>query len=284
MSPFHWNKTGSWVCCLADWNSTRIGYKGAGGFFSQTPSSVSSMPRRCTTTSCKAWVSIPCPELALNVPKPDIDWAESEQKRLGIQESGYILIHAGSSQLAQAKSIDKSPSWELAANYPRLPAATAGYTSGRIQEPENDQLVQKNCCSLVPTSRWYPLIPESWRRWLAANLILCTDSAPMHLAVAVQTYTIALSMQNCCLQAIAFAIKSQLRKCQTFHPGRVRAGVEWLNQQYSSTGMGCWISRQAIPPPWWFTLNCRCGWGGAADLAAAVKWICQQVWTVVTGC
>jgi len=39
--------------------------------------------------------------------KPDIDWAESEQKRLGIQESGYILIHAGSSQLAQAKSIDK---------------------------------------------------------------------------------------------------------------------------------------------------------------------------------
>jgi len=25
-----------------------------------------------------------------------------------------------------------------------------------------------------------------------ANLILCTDGAPMHLAVAVQTYTIAL--------------------------------------------------------------------------------------------
>jgi len=84
------------------------------------------MPRRCTTTSCKAWA--PCPELALNVPKPDIDWAESEQKRLGIQESGYILIHAGSSQLAQAKSIDKIYP-ELAANYPRLPA-TAGYTSG----------------------------------------------------------------------------------------------------------------------------------------------------------
>jgi len=52
-------------------------------------------------------INSPCPELALNVPKPDIDWAESEQKRLGIQESGYILIHAGSSQLAQAKSIDK---------------------------------------------------------------------------------------------------------------------------------------------------------------------------------
>ena len=26
----------------------------------------------------------------------------------------------------------------------------------------------------------------------AANLMMCTDSAPMHLAVAVQTYTIAL--------------------------------------------------------------------------------------------
>jgi len=36
-------------------------------------------------------INSPCPELALNV-KPDIDWAESEQKRLGFR-SGYILIH-----------------------------------------------------------------------------------------------------------------------------------------------------------------------------------------------
>jgi len=109
------------------------------------------MPRRCTTTSCKAWVSTPCPELALNVPKPDIDWAESEQKRLGIQESGYILIHAGSSQLAQAKSIDKiypAENWQqiiqdFQQRQPDIPVVV-------IQEPENDQLVQ-NCCSLVPT-------------------------------------------------------------------------------------------------------------------------------------
>jgi len=152
MSPFHWNKTGSWVCCLADWNSTRIGYKGAEGFFSQTPSSQKSAVCRADVPRPPARLGhqLPCPELALNVPKPDIDWAESEQKRLGIQESGYILIHAGSSQLAQAKSIDKiypAENWQqiiqdFQQRQPDIPV---------VVEPENDQLVQK--LLLVPTSR-----------------------------------------------------------------------------------------------------------------------------------
>jgi len=77
---------------------------------------------------------------------------QKEQKRLGIQESGYILIHAGSSQLAQAKSIDKiypAENWQqiiqdFQQRQPDIPVV--------VLEPENDQLVQ-NCCCLVPTSR-----------------------------------------------------------------------------------------------------------------------------------
>jgi ADP-heptose:LPS heptosyltransferase len=45
--------------------------------------------------------------IAINVPKQDIQWAEAEQQRLGVKESGYILIHGGSSQLALSKGIDK---------------------------------------------------------------------------------------------------------------------------------------------------------------------------------
>src|SRR5207237_10851018 len=46
-----------------------------------------------------------CAELAQDISKQDIEWAEKEQKRLGITESGYILIYGGSSQLDQAKGI-----------------------------------------------------------------------------------------------------------------------------------------------------------------------------------
>ncbi|GAC1459240.1 MAG: hypothetical protein NVSMB70_04150 [Chamaesiphon sp.] len=52
-------------------------------------------------------INQPCPALVLNLSKQDIEWAEGEQKQLGIKESGYILIHGGSSQVSQSKGIDK---------------------------------------------------------------------------------------------------------------------------------------------------------------------------------
>ncbi len=52
-------------------------------------------------------INTPCPDLAVSVPQKDLDWADAERKRLGIQSSGYVLIHGGSSQLAKAKGINK---------------------------------------------------------------------------------------------------------------------------------------------------------------------------------
>lgn len=139
-------------------------------------------------------INSPCPELAINVPKQDIDWADAEQKRLGITESGYVLIHGGASQFSQAKGIDKiypAENWQkiiqdFQQRQPDLSVVV-------IQGPDDKKLVS-------PLKQLFPNLkvtaPGDIGKLAAmiagASLMLCTDSAPMHLAVAVQTYTIAL--------------------------------------------------------------------------------------------
>ena len=176
---------------------TRIGYQGPGGRFLTNP-----VPLKSQQYAAHMYhdllqgleINSPCPELAVNVPKPDISWAEGEQKRLGIHESGYILIHGGSSYLAQAKGIDKIypiENWQqiiqdFLSRQPDIPVVV-------IQGPEDELLVRElleSCPDIKVTSP--PDIGKLAAMIASANLMLCTDSAPMHLAVAVQTYTIAL--------------------------------------------------------------------------------------------
>jgi ADP-heptose:LPS heptosyltransferase len=132
--------------------------------------------------------------ISINVPKADLQWAETEQQRLGVSESGYILIHGGSSTLAQTKGIDKiypTTHWqqiisELQQKQPNLPVVV-------VKGPEDDAWVGQ-------LQEYFPdvrvVMPGDVGKLAAtiaaANLMLCTDSAPMHLAVAVGTYTIAL--------------------------------------------------------------------------------------------
>lgn len=139
-------------------------------------------------------IQSPCPELSINVPKEDIDWAESEQQRLNIKGTGYILIHGGASPLTVRQGINKIypvPKWQrviedIQMRQPDLPIVLLcgpddiGWT--------NEML------SLCPTVK--VISPPDMGKLAGviagANLMLCTDSAPMQLSVAVGTYTIAL--------------------------------------------------------------------------------------------
>ncbi|MCL2931773.1 MAG: glycosyltransferase family 9 protein [Trichodesmium sp. MAG_R03] len=132
--------------------------------------------------------------ISINVLKTDIDWAEAEQQRLGVAESGYILIHGGSSQLAQIKGINKiypTNYWqeiisELQEKQPNLPVVL-------IKGPEDGVWTSEISQSDPDIKIVMPRNLGKLAAFIAAaNLILCTDSAPMHLAVAVGTYTIAL--------------------------------------------------------------------------------------------
>jgi ADP-heptose:LPS heptosyltransferase len=136
----------------------------------------------------------PCPPLSVAVPKTDIDWAEAEQQRLDLKDSGYIMIHGGSSQLALTKGINKIypvQQWlnvvqDIQAKQPNVPIVL-------LQGPDDGQWVQdmiQGTGDLRVTTP--PDIGKLAAMIAGANLMLCTDSAPMHLSVAVGTYTIAL--------------------------------------------------------------------------------------------
>ncbi|RMF23050.1 MAG: lipopolysaccharide heptosyltransferase family protein [Cyanobacteria bacterium J083] len=138
-------------------------------------------------------IDVPCPPLQIKVPKIDIEWAEKEQEKLGIS-SGYILIHGGSSQLAVTKGIDKIypvSQWEvivkdIQAKQPDVPIVL-------LRGPDDEAWIEQ---MLEISSHLKVIQPPDIGKLAAtiagANLMLCTDSAPMHLAVAVGTYTIAL--------------------------------------------------------------------------------------------
>lgn len=176
---------------------TRIGFSGPGNTFLTNP-----VPLK--KDQYAAWmyhdllkgldINTPCPELAVAVPAKALDWADGECKRLGIGGGGYVLIHGGSSQLAKDKGINKIypvEGWksiiqDFQQRQPDLPIVV-------VQGPEDKEFVQ----ALVSANPNVKVTsPRDIGRLTAmiagANLMLCTDSAPMHLAVAVKTYTLAL--------------------------------------------------------------------------------------------
>jgi ADP-heptose:LPS heptosyltransferase len=190
-----------WSTGLLLWMSgipTRIGYSANSGklFFTSTVPLKTQQYAACMYHDLIRGFGLdsPCPELSLSLPKSDIDWAEAEQKRLGITETGYILIHGGSSQLAQSKGIDKIypvQQWQriiedIQQKQPQLPIVL-------LQGPEDAKLIAAMTQSRSDLKVTSPADIGKLAAMIAgANLMLCTDSAPMHLAVAVGTYTIAL--------------------------------------------------------------------------------------------
>lgn len=139
-------------------------------------------------------INIPCPPLKINVPKSDIDWAEAQQARLGIKESGYIAIYDGPSQVGKSAAVEQSypiPKWQrivedIKRKQPDLPVVL-------LQDSENTEwakMISAACPELKRIET--PDLGKLAATIAGANLLICTDSAPMQLAVAVGTHTVAL--------------------------------------------------------------------------------------------
>lgn len=139
-------------------------------------------------------INVPCPPVRINLPKEDIDWAEAEQKRLEIEDSGYILIYDSSPQIALEREIERTypvSQWQkivvdIEQKQPDLPIVL-------LQSLNNGEWIT----AMMETGANFKAISPPDLGKLAAmiagaNLMLCTDSVPMHLSVAVETYTIAL--------------------------------------------------------------------------------------------
>jgi ADP-heptose:LPS heptosyltransferase len=139
-------------------------------------------------------INTPCPPLSINVPKEDINWAQHQQELLNIKSTGYILIHGGASPLTVVQGINKIypvPKWQriiedIQMRQPDIPIVL-------LCGPDDVEWTTEilTVCPNVKVANT-PDLGKLAAMIAGANLMLCTDSAPMQLAIAVGTYTIAL--------------------------------------------------------------------------------------------
>jgi ADP-heptose:LPS heptosyltransferase len=187
----------SWGTKLLLWLTgipTRVGYAGSGGSFFLT-NSVTLKPDQTTVHQYydlleALGVKTPCPDLSIRLPKADQDWADAERKRLGV--NGYVLIYGGETQrLTGLETSYPLESWQqiiqdFQQKQPELPLVL-------LQSPENAEFVAALMQSNPGLKVTKPGDPGKMGAMIAgANLMLCTESAPMYLAVALQVYTLAL--------------------------------------------------------------------------------------------
>ena len=137
-------------------------------------------------------ISSPTPDLTISIPKADLDWADAEQKRQGLNR--YVLISGGIDPLAEGLEANETypiENWQrivqdFQQRQPDLPLVV-------IEKPEDKEFVAAltKACPTLKVTR--PTDVGKLAAMIAgANLLLCTDSVSMHLAVALQVYTLAL--------------------------------------------------------------------------------------------
>jgi ADP-heptose:LPS heptosyltransferase len=129
-------------------------------------------------------IASPCPALQISLPKEDLDWAEAEQKRLDLRESGYVLIHAGSGAYPVEKW--KEIIADMQQKQPNLPIFL-------LQDFQDTEWLTQLKRAL-PTLKLMdaPDIGKLAAAIAGANLLVCTSGVPLLLATAVGTYTVSL--------------------------------------------------------------------------------------------
>ncbi len=190
-----------WVIDFLLWLSgipTRVGYAGTAGEIFLT-NSVSFKGEQYRAEAYHdllqgLGITTSCPEINISLLKKDLQWAEAEQQKLGIQETGYILIHGGSKALAQWTGVETAypaEKWQqiIKAIQERQPNLPVVVLQGFNDRSFGTQLQQSNSGLKVSTP---PDIGKLAAMIAGANLMLCTDTPELQLAVGLQTYTIAL--------------------------------------------------------------------------------------------
>ncbi len=170
---------------------TRVGYKGNGSvFLTDTILLTAQQPGAKYRDLLQGLgINSPLPELSINVPASDITWSEKEQQSLGVSESGYVAIY--DPQSAGGESTYPAAAWRqiiqsLREKQPNLPVVI-------IKDADNELFVKSMLTSFPDLKVTFPEDMGKLAATIAsANLLICTDSAAMYIALAVQTYTVAL--------------------------------------------------------------------------------------------
>lgn len=184
-------KTG-WEVGLLLWLSgipARIGYDNTGTLF--LTNSVPDLPEaywadRYHQLLKGLGIDQPCPPLNLRVPRRDLDWAEGEQRRLGLGTEGYILIYP-----QDGPGRYPAQNWQiivqkLRERQPHLPVLVVQTITGL------ETIAALNQSGLTCSG----VSPEQIGQLVAliagANVVICPEGDVLQMAVAVQTLTVGL--------------------------------------------------------------------------------------------
>lgn len=169
---------------------TRVGYGKKRGFFL-----TQAVPRQSDQYLAATYhdllkgldINTPCPELGLRISGADQDWANAERNKLGLN-GGYVLID-DDLELYPLESWQKVIQ-DLQQKQPDLPVVI-------LQDLEDRSFVStlvERCPGLKVTKTGD--VGKLAAMVAGANLLICTEGTAMHLAVALQVYTLVLSGQT----------------------------------------------------------------------------------------
>ena len=182
----------TWLAGLLLWLTgipKRIGYRGQGQLFL-----TDSIPKKSEQYAAAMYhdllqglsITSACPPVEINVTKQDIQWVEAEQRRLGISDSGYVLIQAGQGENSYPVENWRQIIQDFQQHQPALPVV--------LILDANSQFLVSQLLQSFPDLK--VTAPEDLGKLAAmiagSSLLLCTDSAAMQLGVGVQTYIITL--------------------------------------------------------------------------------------------
>jgi ADP-heptose:LPS heptosyltransferase len=131
-------------------------------------------------------LDFPCPSLQLNLPRQDLAWAEAEQARLDLTETGYLLVYPDCDRSGYPSQNWKLILQNVQERQPELPILL-------LQDrANNDLLATLNRAGIQYKTITISDIGKTAATIAGANLFLCPEGDLLQLAVAVQTFTIAL--------------------------------------------------------------------------------------------
>ncbi len=187
----------SWRIKLLLWLNgipTRIGYQDDSALYLSNP-----VVRKSEQYTAEMYhdlvtglgIQTTCPPITINVPTEDITWAESEQQRLVMDNSGYIILCDEPSDSSEVSAYP-IPSWKkIIAD---IEQRETKLSIVLLQTDNNQEWVT---AMIAANGNLKAIAPSDVGKMAAiiagANLILCNNSAPMQLALATGTYTFALS-------------------------------------------------------------------------------------------
>ncbi len=128
-----------------------------------------------------------CPPLTINVPTEDISWAEFEQQRLSVKDSGYVIL-CDNPPTESDGEVYPTESWQkIVAD---LEQRQTGLSILLLQTASNREWVT----SMISANNKLKAIAPPDVGKLAgivagANLILSNSGTPTQLAVATDTYS-----------------------------------------------------------------------------------------------